>query len=146
MIIEYIFRYFAFIAVGIGLVNLVAMRARLSRPAIIFYSIFTAMFLVWGLCQLLGGYGSWFFVFSAPLSEPFVAGFWLIYFAFLWGTTAWVLWGNGAIVLAESGLMHGQGLQRPIGVKLFFAAFSVFFPIVLWFMRSSGAFSNINFP
>lgn len=137
MIFDLFFRYFTFIAVGVNLFNLWFARARLSRSMMIFYGIFTSIFVWWGILQLLGGYSSWLFVFSAPFQDPYVIGFWLIYFLFLWGTTAWVLWGNGAAILAENGATHSRGMQNPTMIKVFFAGSSLGMPLFVWFVHTT---------
>ena len=144
MIFDILFRYFTFISFGINAIKLFTMRSQLSRPIFTFYSLFTSLFLIWGILQFVGGYNSFIFVFSEPLSDPLVALFWIFHFLLLWGTTVWVVWGDGAVSLAESGLIQGPGSTHPLGVKIFFICFSVFFPFFVLFTRIADAF--VGFP
>jgi len=73
-----------------------------------------------------------------------VALFWLIYFVSLWASTVWVIWGNGANELLKSGVVAGEArLKTPQNIKLFFAATSILFPLLVIWGFVSGFFGQV---
>ena len=142
-LVNLIFRYFTFIACVMSLLNLWTIRNKASFAAKIFVGSFSVFFLVWGLLQLIGGYSTFFFVLLPPKEHPLVAIFWLIYFLSLWGSTVWVVWGNGANELLQNGLVSvDQRLKTPQTVKLFFAVTSILFPLLVIWGYTSGFFAR----
>jgi hypothetical protein len=142
-LVDLIFRYFTFIACGVSLLNLWTIRSKASSATKVFVGSFSVLFLVWGLLQLIGGYSTFFFVLLPPNNHPLVAIFWLIYFLGLWGSTGWVIWGNGANELLKNGLVHGkESLKTPQTIKLFFAVMSILFPVLVALGYTSGFFGK----
>lgn len=141
---DLIFRYFAFVAFGVNLLNLWVMREKLTPAGKVFLTVFASMFLVWGILQFIGGYSTFFFVLLPPLQHPLVILFWFLYFAFLWGTTDWVVWGSGADELAQSGLVRGRNMQAPQSIKVLFITASIIFPMLLVMGHALGVFNGLR--
>jgi len=142
-LVDLIFRYFTFIASGVSLLNLWMIRNKASFAVKIFLASFSALFFVWWVLQLIGGYSTFFFVLLPLNNHPLVALFWLIYFINLWGSTIWVIWGSGANELLKSGLVFGkESLKTHQTIKLFFAVTSILFPLFVIWGYASGFFAK----
>jgi hypothetical protein len=141
--VELIFRYFPFLACGLNLLNLWAVKDKVTQKVKLFLGSFSALFLIWGLLQMAGGYKTFFFVILPLNQNPLVMLFWIIYFVSLWAGTIWVIWGGGAEELLNNGLVYGQEkLKTPQSIKLFFAVVSIVFPVLVVLGYLSGFFSN----
>ena len=143
--VNLIFRYFYFIAFGISLLNLWMAREKVTPKGKVFMILFASLFLMWGIFQLIGGYNTLFFVFLPPTEHPLVILSWLIYFAFLWGVAAWVLFGNGANELLQSGIIHLRNIKPTVqAVKALFIALSIMLPLLLFAGHALGIFDSLQ--
>lgn len=100
-----------------------------ARRFIFGYAVYyVTPYFVLGALQFLGGYDSAFYVFFAPLTDPFVLaaiGFFILW----WALGLYILWARGgARTLIRYQLI--QGARNETFVKLFFGAGIVF--IVVW--------------
>ena len=142
-LVDLTFRYFTFIACGVSLLNLWTIRNKASSAVKIFLALPSALFFVWGLLQFIGRYSTFLFVLLPLNNHPLVSLFWLIYFISLWGSTVWVIWGNGANELLKNSLVHGEeSLKTPQTIKLFFAVTSILFPVLVTLGYTSGFFGK----
>ena len=142
-LIDLVFHYFPFLAGGVSLLNLLIIQKRVSLVAQKYLVLLSALFFVWGVLQVIGGYSTFLFVMLPPNQHPLVALFWLIYFISVWGSAIWVIWGNGANELLKNGLVYGnENLKTPQNIKLFFAVASILFPLLVTLGYVSGLFSN----
>ncbi len=140
-----IFRYFNFIAFSMSLLNLWATREKVTTKGKVFMALFSGLWLIWGVLQLIGGYNSFFFVLLSPIEHPLVIVFWVIYFAFLWGTTGWVLLGNGADELLQSDiLLFRNVIATPQTIKAIFLVLSILLPLLLMVGHVLGIFSDLT--
>lgn len=143
-IIKLFFKYFPFIAISVNILNLAIARRKFARPELLFFFLaFNSVFLVMGVLQLLGGYETFFYIFLSPLSSPLVLIFWIYYFAFLGLDILWVLFGNGAAILADSGLVRGLGMGRPLNIKIFSVAFAIVFIVFFFIGYQFGFFEEM---
>ena len=141
--VELIFCYFTFLACGLNLINLWTVKDKVTPKAKLFLASFSALFLIWGLLQIVGGYKTFFFIILPPNKNPLVILFWLIYFVSLWAETIWIIWGGGAEELLNNGLVYGkEKLKTPQNIKLFFAIVSIAFPVLVTLGFLSGFFSS----
>jgi len=140
-LVELFFRYFCFLACVSTLLNLWVLRDRISFSIKIFLASYAVIFLVWGLLQVIGGYRSFLFVILLPKEHPLVVVFWLIEFAWLWGSAIWVLWKGGAEELAKSSTTQ-KSARTPQSIKQFFAVSSLLFPILVILGFVTGVFSK----
>jgi hypothetical protein len=141
---DFLFRYFSFIASAVNLVNLWTVRDKVTATVKNYLASYSILFFLWGVLQIIGGYTSFFFVLLPPRKHPLVVLFWLIYFAWLWGSTIWVIWKGGAEELTKSSVARGSNrLTTPQSIKLFFAANSLFFFILVILGFTSGFFSKL---
>lgn len=142
-LVELFFRHFSFLACAINLLNLWSIRNRVTPAIKTYLASFAALFLVWGLLQVIGGYRSFFFVILPPKEHPLVVVFWLIEFVWLWGSAVWVLWKGGAEELAKSSAARNSKHARtPQSIKLFFTVSSLLSPILIILGFATGVFTN----
>lgn len=141
---DFLFRYFSFIAFAVNLINLWTVRDKVTAPVKNYLASYSILFFFWGVLQIIGGYTSFFFVLLPPWKHTLVVLFWLIYFAWLWGSTIWVIWKGGAEELTKSNLVYGRnGLNTPQSIKLFFVAISILFPTLVILGFTSGFFNKL---
>jgi hypothetical protein len=141
--VNLIFRYFNLFAFGANLLNFWMVRNKVSSAVKIYLVSLSALPLIWWLLQVIGGYSSFLFVILPPKQHPLAAVFWLVDFIASWGSTIWIIWGNGAEELLKSNLVHGkESLRTPQKIKLFSAITSVAFPVLVVLGYSSGYFNS----
>ena len=141
-IFRFIFKYFAFIAVGVNFLNYLMARKRFAKPEIlIFFIAFNSIFLAMGILQLLGGYATFFYIFLPPSRDFLILFFWIYYFVFAGLITLWILFGNGAEILLECGFV--RGINNPVGIKIFFPFFLMALIAILFVGHQFGFFEEM---
>jgi hypothetical protein len=132
-----------FLVGGLSLLGFWIIQKRVSPVARNYLASFPALFFVWGVLQQLGGYSTFLFVVLPPNQHPFVALFWLLAFTSLWGTTIWIVRGNGANELLKLSLGSARENPKVLQIlKLFFVVASLLVPLLVIVGYASGFFAK----
>jgi hypothetical protein len=141
---DFTFRYFTFFACGIVILNLWIVRNKVSLAIKVYFALHAALFLIWGLLQIIGGYNTFFFVVLPPNHHPLVVFYWLLSFIYTWGVTAWVIWGDGANELSKSNSTIGdKKLRTPKDIKRSHIIESVLLPVLVALGYATGFFGKV---
>jgi len=142
-------RFFPFFAIATNLFNFlylkfVSKKMNAATKKFLIYS--TGSMFVWGMLQLIGGYGNCFFILLPPWDHPLVAIFWVLYFVGVWGFAAWMMVGDDCGQVAEDEGGDGNAGVKSMRTKMLgITVMSSIVPVVFFLGQVTGVIEPIDF-
>lgn len=144
-LIVLMFRFFPVFAIATNFLNFLLVRKKMSSVTKKFLIYSTVYFLMWGLLQLLGGYGTFMFVFLPPWEHPLAAVFWVLHIAGVWGFAAWMIRGIEAEQALENEVIEGDdGVKKKREEMLRLAVTGSLFPVLVFMGHVTGVIEQME--
>ncbi len=142
-------RYFPAFAIAANLFNFLYLKfisKKMNSATMKFLIYSTVSMFVWGVLQLIGGYGNCFFILLPPWDYPLVAVFWVLYFAGVWGFAAWMMLGEKAGQVQKNEKLDSEnGVGKKRIEILGFAVMGSIVPVVFLLGQVTGVIEPIDF-
>lgn len=138
-------RFFPFFAVATNFLNFLIVRQKMNSATKKFLIYSTGFMFIWGTLQLIGGYSTFLFILLPPSDHPFVAVFWVLYFAGVWGFAAWMMLGDKAGQVQKNEKMDSEnGVGKKRIEILGFAVMASLFPVLVFMGHVTGIIEQME--